>query len=232
MEKKGMSTGCIVGLVIGGFFVVAAVIMVAVFGFGLLYYRSGQGVSTVNETPVTGTAPGASSPASSGAAARPDPTPEQARAVEGGQSITWADQGMSWTVPAGWNKQQETKEIFSVKSPGSWDAGWLTVSISPMPADFPTDMSIDAMYKGALDKQQLGDYTMVRWLELDGIKGVQFVEAPPEDSSDVRRVQWQGYRKYNGQSQLINLMVHSSGKGFPTHENELYGILYTSKVSK
>lgn len=231
MEKKGMSPGCIIGIVVAAFFALSAVMLIVVFGLGLVFYQK-QGIPTVNEAPVSGGSPVTSSPASGGTAARPDPTPEQARAVDGGQSITWADQGMSWTVPAGWNKQQETKEIFSVKSPGSWDAGWLTVSISPMAADFPTDISIDAMYKSALDQQKLGKYSMVRWLELDGIKGVQFAEAPPEDSGDVQRVQWQGYRTYNGQTQLVNLMVHSSGKGFPTHENELYGVLYTSKVSK
>jgi hypothetical protein len=231
MEKKGMSAGCIVGIVTAAFFAVGAVILVVALVLGFVYYKK-QGVPTVNDTPISGTSPASSSPAGGGTVARPDPTPEQARVVDGGKSITWADQGMSWTVPATWNKQQETKEIFSVKSPGSWDAGWLTVSISPMAGDFPTDLSIDAMYKSALDQQKLGKYTMVRWLELDGIKGVQFAEAPPEDSSGVQRVQWQGYRKYNGETQLINLMVHSSGKGFPTHENTLYGILYTSKVSK
>ena len=61
-----------------------------------------------------------------------------------------------------------------------------------MAGDFPTDISIDAMYKAAVDQQKLGKYEMARWLELDGIKGVQFVEAAPEDSGDVRRIQWQG----------------------------------------
>ena len=232
MEKKGLSPGCIIGAIIVAFFAVSAAILIALFGAGLLFYRS-QSVSTVNQTPVTGSSPTSSQPlATDGTASRPDPTPEQVRAVEGGQTIAWTDQGMSWTVPAKWSKQQETKEYFAIKSPGSWDAGWLTVSISPMAADFPTDVSIDQMYKAALDQKQLGKYTMVRWLELDGVKGVQFVEAPPDDASDVRRVQWQAFRTYNGQTQLINMMVHSTGKGFATHEDELFGILYTSKVSK
>ena len=122
--------------------------------------------------------------------------------------------------------------MFSYKSPGTWDAGWITVSISVLPDSIPTDVSLNAMHQAALDQQKLGKYTEVRWLVLDGVRGVQFLEKSPDDSSDVQRLQWQAYRSYNGQKQLINLMVHSSGKGFPTHVDALYGILYSTKLTK
>lgn len=139
---------------------------------------------------------------------------------------------MSWTLPKGWSKQNVAPEMFLYKSPGSFDAGWINVSISLLPDSFPADTSINAMHQAALDKQKLGEYTEVRWLVLDGVRGVQFREKSPDDPSDVQRIQWQAYRKFNGQTQLVNLMVHSSGKGFPTHVDALYGILYSTKVMK
>ena len=87
------------------------------------------------------------------------------------------------------------------------------------------------MYKASLDQKESGKYTAVRWLELDGIKGVSSPKRPRE-TRGVQRVQWQGSLKHDGQKQLISLMVHSSGKGFPTHQDVLHGILYSSKVSK
>ena len=145
----------------------------------------------------------------------------------------WEEQGLSWTVPARWNIQRHVEQIFSVKSPGSFDAGWLAATVSPpMDASFPTDTSLDAMYQAALDQKASGKYTAVRWLELDGVRGVEFAEAPPADPSDVQRVEWQGYRTRDGRKELVTVMVHSSGKGFPTHADVLHAILYSTKVSK
>lgn len=227
------STGCIIAAVVGGFFVIAAVLLVVLFGFGYYAYRGGP--PAVNNTPITGSGPSKDSPATSSAPAAgeaPSPTPEQRAALEGGSAVSWDGQGMSWTLPKGWSNQNSSAELYSSKSPGTWDAGWLTVSISPLPDSIPTDVSLNAMHQVALDQQKLGKYTEVRWLVLDGVRGVQFREKSPEDPSDVQRIQWQAYRNYNGQKQLINLMVHSSGKGFPTHVDALYGILYSTKLTK
>jgi hypothetical protein len=228
------STGCIIAAVVGGFFVVAAVLLVVLFGFGYYAYRGGP--PAVNNSPMSGSAPVTSTSGSGSAAAAagetPSPTPEQQAAIAGGTETTWDGQGMSWTLPKGWSKQSSTPELYSSKSPGTWDAGWLTVSISTLPDSFPADTSINAMHQAALDQQKLGKYTEVRWLVLDGVRGVQFREKSPDDPTDVQRIQWQAYRKFNGQTQLINLMVHSSGKGFPTHVDALYGILYSTKLTK
>ncbi|MBK6428162.1 MAG: hypothetical protein IPF82_18845 [Blastocatellia bacterium] len=228
------STGCIIAAVVGGFFVVAAVLLVVLFGFGYYAYRGGP--PAVNNTPMSGSAPtGGSSGSSSAPSASgesPSPTPGQQAAIAGGTETSWEGQGITWTLPKGWSKQSVSPEMFSYKSPGTWDAGWITVSISVVPDSIPTDVSLNAMHQAALDQQKLGKYTEVRWLVLDGVRGVQFLEKSPDDSSDVQRLQWQAYRSYNGQKQLINLMVHSSGKGFPTHVDALYGILYSTKLTK
>jgi hypothetical protein len=70
----------------------------------------------------------------------------------------------------------------------------------------------------------------VKWVEIDGLKGVQFREANPEKPDDSRRLQWMAYRKYTGQVQLINLMLATEGKAFNQHKNAMYGILYSMKV--
>jgi hypothetical protein len=31
--------------------------------------------------------------------------------------------------------------------------------------------------------------------------------------------------------QMVNLMLSSSGKGFPQHEDAMYGILYSTKIT-
>ena len=226
--------GCIIASVVGGFFVLAAVLLVVLFMRGDFAYRGGP--PAVNNSPMSGSAPTTSSPTSSSAPAAPgespSPTPEQQAAIAGGTSASWDAQGMSWTLPTGWSKQTLSPEMFSYKSPGSWDAGWLNVNISLMPDSFPADTSINAMHQAAVDQEKLGKYTEVRWLVLDGVRGVQFREKVPDDPSDVQRIQWQAYRKFNGQTQLINLMVHSSGKGFPSHVDALYGILYSTKFTK
>jgi hypothetical protein len=41
-----------------------------------------------------------------------------------------------------------------------------------------------------------------------------------------------GYRDYQGQKQLVNIMLASRGKDFARHEDALYGILYSTSLSK
>lgn len=228
------STGCIIAAVVGGFFVVAAVLLIVLFGFGYWAYRGGP--PAVNNTPMSGSSPSTGSPSSSSAPApageTPSPTAAQQSAIAGGTETTWADQGITWMIPKGWNKVTSSQELYSTMSPGGSDAAFLTVNVSVLPDSIPTDVSLNAMYQAAIDQQKLGKYTEVRWLVLDGVRGVQFREKSPDDPTDVQRIQWQAYRSYNGQKQLINLMVHSSGKGFPTHVDALYGILYSTKLTK
>jgi hypothetical protein len=70
----------------------------------------------------------------------------------------------------------------------------------------------------------------VRWLELDGVKGVEFREAAPDKPDDARRLQWIAYRDLAGQKQMINLMLATDGKDFARHQDALYAILYSTKV--
>jgi hypothetical protein len=175
---------------------------------------------------------GSGSSSSSGGSAEPGrATAEQIAALAGGQQIKWERQGMSWTVPAGWTEQENESKSFMWRSPGGADAASLIVSISPMSDSFPTEAANDASYQQAKDRAKNGEVDEVKWVEIDGLKGVQFREANQEDPDAPRRLQWLSYRKYLGQVQGINLMLATQSKDFEHHKNALYGILYSTKIT-
>ncbi len=161
----------------------------------------------------------------------PSPTSAQQAAIANGQTAKWDQQGMSWTVPANWNQVTNESKSLLWRSPGSWDAANLIVSISPMDESFPTDISIKAFYDGEKTRSKNGEVDELRWLEIDGLRGFQFRESNPEKPDGIRRLQWMAYRKYAGQVQLVNVMLSSSGKGFPQHQDEMYGVLYSTKIT-
>ena len=172
----------------------------------------------------------ASGSSDSGEAERATPTAAQTAALAGGQNIKWDAQGMSWTVPPKWTESTNESKEFLWRSPGGSDAANLIVGISPMDESFPTDISIKAFHDQAKTRMKNGEVDEVKWLEIDGLKGVEFREANPEKPDGIRRLQWMAYRKYAGQVQLVNLMLASSGQGFPKHEDAMYGILYSTKL--
>jgi len=161
---------------------------------------------------------------------RPTANTAQQAALTGGQSVKWDQQGMSWTVPAQWKETTNETKMLAWRSPGGSDAANLIVSISAMDESFPTDVSIKAFYDGAKTRAKNGEVDEVKWVEIDGLKGVQFRESNPEKPDDFRRLQWLAYRKYAGQVQMVNLMLSSNGRGFPKHQDAMYGVLYSTKI--
>ena len=159
-----------------------------------------------------------------------NPTAAQTAAIAGGQNVKWDSQGMSWTVPANWKEASNESKMLVWRSPGGSDAANLIVSISPMDETFPTETSIKAFYDGARTRMKNGEVDEVKWVEIDGLKGLQFREANPEKPEDFRRLQWMAYRKYAGQVQLVNLMVSSNGRGFEKQQDAMYGVLYSTKL--
>jgi hypothetical protein len=155
-----------------------------------------------------------------------NPTSAQTAALEGGQTVKWDQQGLAWTLPAKWSKTSVEKLIFSYGTPPTF----MSVSISPMADNFPTDTSLNAFYKGAQDRMKNGEVDELKWLELDGVKGVEFRESNPDKPDDIRRLQWMTYRKYAGQTQLVNIILSSNGKTFPKVQDALYGVLYSTKI--
>lgn len=180
----------------------------------------------------TTSAGGSSSAGATGGeeAEKPNPTAAQQAAVAGGEEVKWDQQGISWTLPKGWIKSEASKTSFNYRSGGSPDFGFLIVNISVMSEDFPADISLKAFYDQAVTRKKNGEVEDVRWMELDGLKGVLFREATPEEAESPRRLQWLAYRKYGGQTQMVNLMLSSTGRSFGKYEDAFYGILYSTKL--
>ena len=157
---------------------------------------------------------------------KPNPTAAQTAALEGGQTVKWDQQGITWTLPAKWRKMTVETNSFNYGTPPTF----IIVSISPMGEDFPTETSLNAFYQGAQTRKKNGEVDELKWLELDGVKGIQFRESNPAKPDDIRRLQWMAYRKYAGQNQLVNIILSSNGKTFPQVQDVLYGVLYSTKI--
>ena len=157
---------------------------------------------------------------------KPNPTAAQSAAVANGQEVKWDEQGITWKLPANWKKQSVSNLSFEYGG----DGAFLIVSISPMAADFPTDVSLKAFHEGAKSRAKNGEVDEVKWLELDGARGVEFRESKPQMADDIRRLQWMTYRKYASQTQLVNFILSTSGGKFDSRSDELYGILYSTKI--
>jgi hypothetical protein len=158
------------------------------------------------------------------------PTAAQTAAIAGGKEAKWDRQGMSFTVPPGWTEGQNESKSFMWRSGGEGAAS-LIVSISPMAEEFPVEASMNAEFDGAKTRAKNGQVDELKWLEIDGLKGVQFREANPEKPDEPRRLQWLAFRKYTGQVQQVNVMLASEGKDFERHKDAMYGILYSLKIT-
>jgi len=159
---------------------------------------------------------------------RANPTAAQSAAIANGHPVTWDQQGITWMLPANWSKNDVRNESFTY----SGGDAHLTVAISVMPqmANL-VDVSSKAMYNAAKDQQKIGKYDEVKWLELDGVRGVEFRESVQERPDDIRRLEWQAYRTFAGSTQLISMILSTDSGEFAKHQDELYGILYSTKVT-
>ena len=166
---------------------------------------------------------------SGGAAEVPKPTAAQQAIMDGASEIKWDDQGITWKVPDGWNKMDVKKEMFNYGSPKT---GFLIGSISVMPGNFPADVSLKATYDSSLEQLKNGKYENVRWLEIDGVKGVEWVEAMPEEKDSPRRHQWIAFRNYQGQNQQLNIMLSTDGSKFNERKDTFAAIMYSMKIAK
>src|SRR6266404_9127623 len=100
---------------------------------------------------------------------KPNPTAAQQAAIANGQEAKSDQQGITWTVPANWKKSDERNESFNY----SGNSAFMTAAISPLPQmENLVDTSLKAMFESAKTQQKIGKYDEVRWLEIDGVRGV------------------------------------------------------------
>src|SRR5260221_1920637 len=110
------------------------------------------------------------------------PTAAQTAALANGQEAKWDQQGITWTLPPNWKKQEVRNETLSYGG----DGAFLTVNISTMGESFPADVSINAMHEGAKTELKNGKYDEVKWLELGGVRGVEFRQSKQEQADAIR----------------------------------------------
>lgn len=182
-----------------------------------------------------GSATGTNSASSSGKTSSGDDSAETAKLTSAQQAIMdgatetkWDDQGISWKLPSGWPKMNVNKDSFNYGSPAN---GFLIASISVMSDSFPADVSIKATYESALEQLKQGNYEKVRWLEIDGLKGVEWSEALKEKDG-IRRHQWIAFRRYQGQNQQLNIIISTNGANFEKQKDVFAAIMYSMKIAK
>ncbi len=161
-------------------------------------------------------------------AEKPSLTASQQSIQDSSTEVKWDDQNISFKLPSGWPKMDVKKESFNYGSPAN---GFLIASISVMPDSFPSDSSIKATYDSALEQLKQGNYENVRWLEIDGVKGVEWTEALKEKDG-IRRHQWIAFRRYQGQNQQLNIIISTNGEKFDKQKDTFASIMYSMKIAK
>lgn len=154
-------------------------------------------------------------------------TPEMDKLLE--DEVKWEEQGLSWRVPKGWKQMTKSRTSLNYSS---GDGAFLLVNISPMADDFPVDISTKATYDQNVQQMKNGKFKSVQYTEIEGIKGVEFVDSAPEDGGDPRRHYWMAYRNYGDQVQLINLILSTNGNNFDKKADEFQAILYSMGIVK
>lgn len=153
----------------------------------------------------------------------------QQKIADAGVEIKWDDQGMTWKLPASWKKMSVTRDSLNYGSP---DNAFLIASVSVMSDSFPSDISLKATYESALEMLKQGKYEKVRYLEIDGVKGVEWWETMPEDKDGPRRHQWIAFRNFQGQNQQLNIMLSTKGSNFEGHRDDFPAVMYSMKIPK
>ena len=158
---------------------------------------------------------------------KPALTDAQKAFQDGGKEVKWDEQGIAWSLPASYHKLSQDRNSFNWIGP---DNAAMLINISPLSEDFPVDSSIKANYDGTVTRMKNGEVEKVRYLEIDGVRGVEFVEAKKDNKDDSRRYQWLAFRKYAGQTQMLNFMLAAKDSAFEKHLDEFTAIMYSSKI--
>ena len=188
-----------------------------------------KGENTNEQTTATNSASDSKNSASDTKVEKPELTSVQEAVLNSGESNFMGAARDNFYVPKGWRKMDVKKESFNYGSP---DLGFLIGTISVMPDNFPSETSLNATYESSLQQLKNGKYDNARFLEIDGIKGVEFVEAMPEEKDSPRRHQWIAFRNYQGQNQQLNIMVSTKGSNFDKRKDDFSAVLYSMKIDK
>jgi biopolymer transport protein ExbD len=139
------------------------------------------------------------------------------------QEAAWKEQGLSFTLPSGWSRiELETPMPDTMNWKGQQGARLLIDVLSGRETSSP-DSELQTEYERRLYQQKQGKFDEVRYLTLDGVKGLL------RRSTDKERVSlhWDTFRKHEGKFQYLNVYLSVPTYSFKQRESELYGILYS-----
>jgi hypothetical protein len=146
---------------------------------------------------------------------------QAARSEVNGQTVRWEEQGITFTVPRDWRKddsvsQQAGIENESLISGLVWKSPRnqrIDLTIDTGETDFPVppEEMLEADYEHDKSNAQVKD---LRYEELGGVKGLYY-RTPTGDETEIN-ASWLTYRHYKGKAQLIGVRLMG-----PQRETEL-----------
>ncbi len=155
----------------------------------------------------------------------------------GVQTVALNEQGIFFTLPTYWRKEEETTEAdrgrFIWHGP---DDTRFSLNISLYKPEYG-NRSIEDETNSFYQDHKQGGSEDVRLLEIDGVRGVHF----RRDSEGLdkryqpdmpKSIKFSAQRIYKGQRQIIFIDLSSPARSFPRHQAVLYGILSSIKFSR
>ncbi len=147
----------------------------------------------------------------------------------GGRTITWVEQNISVTVPAGWRKGEtwdESSRSFRLK--GAENAS-LSVGLGyETDAVFSPENELARVFENMKVGQKEGRYEEVRYLEIDGVKGLLSRSVDKGEQT----ISWIAFRKRGTKLQYVQVFLSTSGPSFNRQPDELYNILSSIKLNQ
>lgn len=135
-----------------------------------------------------------------------------------GASVVCTKSGITLSLPAGWQIVRDEPNSLDVQGPNGM---WLAIVTNDYGAGFPVEASLKAYADSAKQEKEQGK--LISWQEriIDGVRGIQRVEAPMPDPDDPRRITWIGYKGTVG----INIVASSKSRDFDSNYSRLDALL-------
>ena len=161
---------------------------------------------------------------------KPVLNPAQRSVADSGIETKWAEQGLSWKLPPGWKKERVDRDSFNYSGPNN---SFMSVNVDTQNSIAPLEKTLAYLEDDALQKQKSGMYQNVRRIEIDGVPGIEFTEAPMKDGQSPRIRQWRGYRRdYLDAKQEVIVMLQTNSANFDKRIDEFTAIIYSMKAAK
>jgi hypothetical protein len=144
------------------------------------------------------------------------------------RTISWPEQGMTLSVPAGWQNvpvRQET-DIFKLEGPND---SALVIEVNDDHRVYDVDRALQRNYDNL---KEAGVVEEVRLLDLDGAKGIVSISTDIDGSKRSIHILWNGFRETKGKQQFIIFILHGLIGGPTDRKTELLGILNSLKLTK